>query len=429
MSEREKRRSLVLRRVASGALTLDQATRVLSLSYRHMKRVWKRFRDEGTEGLTHKGKGRPSNRAFDDGFREEVLRRYRDQPVGTGPTQFAATLAAQGILVDHETLRRWLLDSGAWTLSRCKAAPRQAEPSVRGFGELLTLVSLSDTWLGAGLPPSFLLFLYDEATSRMLFALSHDDSCESAMRLLGAWIERYGLPAALRCQRHFASEENGHLTLEQQLTGGERRSALARACDRLGVDMTILGAAPAKAWLNDRRAILDELRGELSRRGAATVEQASRALLGVAGDALNGPFADRSQVVEDYHVPIVDGTAWTASAASSPTAPSRSATGSSAWPTAFLRRGRCRRGSSSRNGWTGPSTSWTPAGSCRSSRWTPRTSRAGWPSEKLHGVPWKGSTWQRKSSFSASSSCGLPPGGSGVSCRRTSSRPAIPAPR
>ncbi len=306
MSEREKRRSLVLRRVAAGALTLEQATRVLSLSYRHMKRVWKRYRDEGTEGLAHKGKGRPSNRAFQDGFREEVLRRYNEQPPGTGPTQFAIMLASQGVFVDHETLRRWLLDSGAWKLSRCKPAPRPSEPSVRGFGELLTLVSLSDSWLGTGLPSSFLLFLYDEATSQMMCSLAHEDSCEAAMRLLGAWIERFGLPAALRCQRRFGSEENNHPTLEQQLRGGEQRTALARACERLGVDMTIMGQA--KAWLNDRSEILEAVRSELRRRGAADVDQATKLLFGSAGDALNRRFAERAAAGQDFHVPIVDGT-------------------------------------------------------------------------------------------------------------------------
>ena len=306
MSEREKRRSLVLRRVAAGALTLEQATRVLGLSYRHVKRVWKRYRDEGTEGLAHKGKGRPSNRAFEDGFREEILRRYHEQPMGTGPTRFAVKLAGQGVFVDHETLRRWLLDSGAWKLSRCKPAPRPTEPSVRGFGELLTLVSLSDTWLGTS--PSFLLVLYDEATSQVMCSLAHEDSCEAAMRLLGAWIERHGLPAALRCQRRFGSEEGGAPTLEQQLRGGEQRTGLPRACERLGVDMTVMGTVQAKAWLAERRDILEAVRAELARRGAVDVEQAAKLLAGTCGEALNRRFAERPTAGQDFHVPIVDGT-------------------------------------------------------------------------------------------------------------------------
>jgi hypothetical protein len=142
----------------------------------------------------------------------------------------------------------------------------------------------------------------------MLFSLAHEDSCEAAMRLLGAWIERYGLPAAMRCQRRFAAEENNHPTLEQQLTGGEQRTALARACERLGVDMTVLSAPQAKTWLNDRSDILDTLKFELERRSVTTVEQATKMLFGVAGDVLNRRFADRADVVEDYHVSIVDGT-------------------------------------------------------------------------------------------------------------------------
>jgi len=308
MSEGEKRRSIVLRRVASGALTLEQATRVLGLSYRHMKRVWKRFRDEGTDGLAHKGKGRPSNRAFQDGFREGVLATYRDQPPGTGPTQFAGTLAAKGMHIDHETLRRWLLESGAWRLRRSRPAPRQPEPTVRGFGEQLTLVSLLDGWLGPSQPASVLLILHDEATARILCSLACEDSCESAMRLVGAWIERHGLPAALRCPRRYVCEENRHPTLEQQLRGGQSRAALARACDRLGVDIGLLSPPQAKAWQADNRVVLDALKRELGRRPAASVEQATSMLFGAAGESLNRRFASRGEGVPDFHVPIVDGT-------------------------------------------------------------------------------------------------------------------------
>jgi len=309
MGESEKRRSIVLRRVARGTLTLEQATRLLNLSYRHLKRVWKRFRAEGSTGLAHRSKGRPSNRAFQDEFREEILRLYRGQPAGTGPTRFAAALAREGIAVDHETLRRWLIDRGAWKPNRSRAVPRLCGPAARGFGELLTLVSQYDGWLGPNRPGSFLFVLNDEATSRTLCSLSSADSCEPVLRLLAAWIDRYGLPAALRCPRRLAA-------LQRAAPGGEApavregspRSALGRACDRLGVDLATLSSSQARAWLEGRRDILTALRRELACRAAGGVDQATALLFGAAGDSLNRRFAASSAGVDNYHVPIVDGT-------------------------------------------------------------------------------------------------------------------------
>jgi len=308
MGENEKRRSIVLRRVARGSLTLEQATRVLNLSYRHLKRVWKRFRDEGTVGLAHRSKGRPSNRAFHDGFREQILVLYREQPPGTGPTRFAAILARQGIAVDHETLRRWLIDRGAWKPSRSRAMPRQPGPEAHGFGELLTLVSLYDGWLGPERPQSFLLVLHDEATSRILCSLAAEDSCEPVLRLLAGWIDRHGLPAALRCPRRSPGMDPPR-TLPAAAAGSVAFGAtLSRACERLGVELETLSPVQARAWREGRRDLLTMLRRELVHGAAAGVDEATSLLLGPTGDFLNHRFASGTAAVENYHVKIVDGT-------------------------------------------------------------------------------------------------------------------------
>ncbi len=307
MGKSEKSRSIVLHRVETGALTLEQATRVLSLSYRHMKRVWRRFRDEGTQGLAHRARGRPSNRAFREDFREEVLRRFRAEPPGTGPTQFAAALSRQGILVDHETLRRWLLETGAWKISRSRQAARVQEPAARGFGELLTLLCIEDRWLGPGFSPTFLLLLRDEATARMLCSLAPEDNCEEAMRLLAAWTERHGLPAALRCPRRFVLEDGADGAAIPE-AGSVSLSPLARACERLGVDVAVLAAAQEKAWPAEHAAVTEAVAKELARRDPSSLEEAAAILLGAAGDSLNRRFAARVDGVPDYHVPIVDGT-------------------------------------------------------------------------------------------------------------------------
>jgi hypothetical protein len=49
-------------RVAKQDLKLTDAAAVLELSYRQTKRVWRRYREAGGEGLKHGNAGRPSNR-------------------------------------------------------------------------------------------------------------------------------------------------------------------------------------------------------------------------------------------------------------------------------------------------------------------------------------------------------------------------------
>jgi transposase len=308
MSESEKRRSMVLNAVVSGAMTLEQATRILNLSYRQMKRVWKRFREEGERGLAHRNKGKPSNRAFVDQIKNEVLQRYSRQAQGMGPTRFADRLAEQGIVVDHETLRRWLLQSGAWKLSRNRQIVRPAEVRTNGFGELLNLVSVHESWLGEAAEPCFLVCMRDKATGRTLCALSREESCETAMRLLWAWIERYGIPAAVRCQRRFLYAENRHPTLEQQLCGGGALTALSRSCDRLGVESSPMTPSQVKGILHEMMPFLNALADVLRNSTPASIAQATTLLQSGIVDALNGEFSAPHSQANDYHVAIVDGT-------------------------------------------------------------------------------------------------------------------------
>jgi transposase len=308
MSENENRRTIVLKRVDTGALSLEQATRILNLSYRQLKRVWKRYREEGEHGLSHRSKGRPSNRAFQEELRTEVLRRYHDRHLGLGPTQFAGKLAEEGIFVDHETLRRWLLESGCWKLQRSRLSYRAPEPATTGFGEVLSLACIHDAWLGADSQPLFLHCLRDEATSYTLFLLSADESCAAAMRLLWVWLERFGIPVALRCPRRFCFDEDRHPTLDQQLEGRESHSALALSAERVGMDLAVIGPARVKSLLSDLQPAMEALRAELRRLPGMGVESVNTLLRGGVGEAVNQGALPRIRAALDCHVAVVDGT-------------------------------------------------------------------------------------------------------------------------
>ena len=113
MSKRELGRVDVMARVRSKQLRVVDAGKILRLSYRQAKRVWKRYREEGAAGLKHRRAGRRSNRAYGERFRRKVLGLVRKKYRGGVGERFGPTLAAEhlasedGLQVDAETLRRW----------------------------------------------------------------------------------------------------------------------------------------------------------------------------------------------------------------------------------------------------------------------------------------------------------------------------------
>ena len=82
---------------------------MLEVSYRQVKRLWQRYREEGAKGLQHRSAGRSSDRAKPEKFRRTVLRLIREKYSGTEQERFGPTLAAEhladedGLEVGEET--------------------------------------------------------------------------------------------------------------------------------------------------------------------------------------------------------------------------------------------------------------------------------------------------------------------------------------
>ena len=116
MSSRELKRVEVMGRVKNGDLKLSDAAVMLNVSYRQAKRLWRRYRKLGSEGLKHGNVGRPSNRRKPLKVRRRVLNLIRKKYSGSEEERFGPTLAAEhlgeedGIVVDHETLRLWMVE-------------------------------------------------------------------------------------------------------------------------------------------------------------------------------------------------------------------------------------------------------------------------------------------------------------------------------
>jgi transposase len=125
MNDKELRRGEVLGRVKRGELKLSEAARMLDISYRQTKRIWKRYSAGGTKALKHGNVGRVSNRAKPAEVRKRVLQLVREHYSGAPHERFGPTLAAEHLRKDHDLqVSVWLERSfvrrfGGRTLRAC----------------------------------------------------------------------------------------------------------------------------------------------------------------------------------------------------------------------------------------------------------------------------------------------------------------------
>src|SRR6202023_314896 len=203
MSAGELERVEVMGRVANEELKLTDAAAMLQLSYRQVKRLWRRYRQKGSKGLQHGNAGRPSNRGKPAKFRRRVLSLMKRKYSGSEEERFGPTLAAEhlaeedGIAIDHETLRGWMLAEGLWSRQRKRKKHCQRRERKAHFGELVQLDGSFHGWLEGRGPGGCLMDMADAATSGTQARLGKEGTIWAAAGLWGGWIEKYGVPGAL----------------------------------------------------------------------------------------------------------------------------------------------------------------------------------------------------------------------------------------
>jgi transposase len=307
MSTRELKRAGVLARVKAETLLLRSAAELLEVSYRQAKRLYRRYRDEGAAGLKHRSAGRVSNRGTAATIRKRALRLVREKYGGPVDERFGPTLAAEhlasedGLTVDHETLRRWMLDAGLWSRARKRSLHRRRRERKAHFGELVQLDGSFHPWFEGRGPSSCLLTLVDDATGRALGRFGAQETIWAAVAVLRRWIEQYGMPRAL-----YTDWKNVYVraaTEAERVTGAEPLTQFGRMCARLGIQIIPASSPQAKGRIERNHGTQqDRLVKKLRRKGIADLEQANAFLETAYWADFNARFARPPAAADDYHV-------------------------------------------------------------------------------------------------------------------------------
>ena len=293
---------MVFDRLREGQLNMCDVAGRLKISYRQCARSYKRYQAEGAKGLVHLSRGRPSNRAKPKEFRCEVIRLYEEKYEGFGPTLAAEKLARQGLFLDHETLRRWLVAEGKWKKRRRRKKHRSWRERKAHFGELVQLDGSHHKWFGREHTSSCLMNMVDDAMGTTLSLMDDEETTSLAMRTLWLWIERYGVPKALYTDRKNVFVTDREPTVEEQLLGIEPMTAFGKACNKLEIEIITANSPQAKGRVERNHAVYqDRFVKELALRGITTIDGANQLLTGGFVDELNTKFAKKAKEEQDYH--------------------------------------------------------------------------------------------------------------------------------
>src|SRR5512137_640863 len=247
MSLKERDRIKVMAGVKAKELSQVQAAELLGLSYRQVKRVWRRYQDQGDGGLVHRLRGKPSARRKPPALRAQVLARYAEERYADfGPTLMAEELAKEGLVVDHDTLRRWLLAEGKRSVRRRRQQHRQWRERKPCFGAMVQLDGSHHDWFEGRRDKCVLMVMVDDATNRIRVRFFEQETTRASYDLLEHWVRHHGLPGALYVDRDSIYRCEGQPSVADQLAGTERQTQFGRAMGQLGVELILANSPQAK---------------------------------------------------------------------------------------------------------------------------------------------------------------------------------------
>jgi hypothetical protein len=308
MHQRELKRLHVIRKILERVIKQVEAAEILSLSGRQIRRIVKRIRGEGDRGVTHKSRGRPSNRRIPDKMRGRVIRLYRAQYKDFGPTLATEKLLERDrIEISDETLRRWLIEAGDWKKSRKRGRHRQWRERKHHYGEMVQMDGSHHAWFEDRGGPCVLMSYIDDATGEAFGRFYEYEGTIPAMDSFKRYIKKNGLPMKVYLDKHSTYKSTAKPTIADELNDVGPLSEFERALRELGVEVSHAHSPQAKGRIERLfRTLQDRLVKEMRLRGIRTIEEGNYFLEQYLA-LYNKRFCVRPKEKDDFHRPLAKG--------------------------------------------------------------------------------------------------------------------------
>lgn len=304
MSNREITRLEAMQRIKDKRLTQKEAARMLNLSVRQVKRLYRAYKAQGTQGLVSQRRGKPSNHRLEAEMQQKAIdllyEHYRD----FGPTLAHEKLTEKHALqISRESVRRIMIEAGIWKPKHAKKpSAHQMRERRACFGELVQIDGSDHAWFEERGPKCTLLVYIDDATGQLgeLWFVP-EETTFAYFEATRHYLERLGKPVAFYSDKHgiFRVNQPRPLGLSSGLT------QFGRAMQELDIQIICANSPQAKGRIERANQTLqDRLVKELRLRGISDMG-AGNAFLPEFREDFNRRFAVAPRSSHDAHRPLL----------------------------------------------------------------------------------------------------------------------------
>lgn len=278
LSQKELIKLHIVHKILSKELKHKEASKILSLSERQIRRVVSRVVIEGDQGIVHKSRGKPSNRRFPPRLKNKVIEYYRTKYSDFGPTFAAEKLFdLDKIKVHQETLRKWLIEAGDWKRVRKSRAHRQWRERRHHFGEMVQVDGSHHDWFEQRGPKCVFMGYIDDATGNTFGRFYPYEGTFPAMDSFKRYIKKYGIPMSLYLDKHSTYKSTAKPSIDEMLSNTKPLSEFERAMKEFCVNVIHADSPQAKGRVERLfRTLQDRLVKEMRLEKISTIEDANK---------------------------------------------------------------------------------------------------------------------------------------------------------
>lgn len=282
LTSKEQERFSVLNSLIKGKMTNAQAATVLKLSLRQVKRLKRLVREKGANAVVHQLKGGGGNHHIDLSIKEKALSLVKEKYPDFNPTFASEKLAEhQGLTVNSQTLRKWMIQVGLWKIHQQRKVEYHAwRERKEYFGELEQFDGSYHLWFEGRLLDEYgnpvevcLLASIDDATGKITHAKF--DFNEGVVAVFNFWQEYVlilGKPLGIYLDK-FSTYKINH---KSAVDNNELMTQFQKAMNILGIEIINANSPEAKGRVERLfQTLQDRLVKELRLNNISSITEAN----------------------------------------------------------------------------------------------------------------------------------------------------------
>ena len=247
MSRREAKRLHIIHQALDRKITQVDAAAVLGLSARQFRRLIKRVRTEGDDGICHRSRGKVSNRRINPRTKARALKLFQQEYADFNLAHATEKLAeAHGIAISDETLRLWLNAAAIPYKKRRVKKHRQRRERKACRGELVQIDGSHHDWFEGRGPFCVFMGYIDDATGTVYGRFYAYEGTMPAMDSMKRYVRQYGIPQSIYLDKHTTYKSWAKATVDEQLSDRKPMSHFEKSMAALAVEVIHANSPQAK---------------------------------------------------------------------------------------------------------------------------------------------------------------------------------------